>query len=363
MSRSRQIQVQQLIILTLAWQIMAVWVSVYDHMVIHSELSAGISDSYSFSSNLLLNCSGALMGALIGGSFLIFYVNTRFVDKSYGQTILIVLLAILVIMTFITLVLSYVYAVQVRHVHFGDPGFRSAFLEYALDPLTLKDTLFWATITAITQFVFQMSVKFGHSSLWKIITGKYRRPRGEKRIFMFVDLNSSTSVAERLGEKRYHQLLKDFFAHITNPIIDNDGEIYQYVGDEVVVVWNYTKGINDNHCIRCFYAMKKEIEKRSEYYLQAYGWVPTFKAGIHYGNVITGEIGIIKRDITFSGDVLNTASRMLGKCKELNVEIVASSELLHGLPALDQTNIRELGSIQLRGKEKNVDLGTLISAV
>lgn len=363
MSRRSQIQFRQWVILTLAWQIMAVWISVYDHMVIHSELSAGVSDSYSFSSNLLLNCGGAFLGALLGGSFLIFYVNTRFTDKSYGYTILVVLLVILITMAFVTLVLSYFYAVNVRHVRFGDPEFRSAFLEYALDPLTLKDTMIWATITAVTQFVFQMSVKFGHSSLWKIITGKYRRPKGEKRIFMFVDLNSSTSLAERLGEKRYHHLLKDFFAHITNPIVDNDGEIYQYVGDEVVIVWSYSKGVTDNHCIRCFYAMKEEIEKRSDYYMHEYGIVPTFKAGIHYGNVITGEIGIIKRDITFSGDVLNTASRMLGKCKELNVEIVASSELLHGLPALDHTNIRELGSIQLRGKEKNVELGTLISAV
>jgi adenylate cyclase len=363
MSRRSQIQFQQLIILTLAWQVIAVWISVYDHMVINSELSAGVSDSYSFASNLLLNCGGALMGALMGGSFLVFYVNTRLADKSYGYNILIVLLMIFITMTLVTLVLSYFYAVKVRHVQVGDPGFRSAYLEYALDPLTLKDTLAWATITALTQFVFQMSVKFGHGSLWKIITGKYRRPKGEKRIFMFVDLNSSTSVAERLGETKYHQLLKDFFAHITNPIIDNDGEIYQYVGDEVVVVWSYAKGISDNHCIRCFYAMKKEIEKRSDYYQQAYGLIPTFKAGIHYGNVITGEIGIIKRDITFSGDVLNTASRMLGKCKELNVEMVASSELLHGLPALDHANIRELGSIQLRGKVKNIELSTLISAV
>lgn len=363
MSRRRQIRFQELIILTLAWQIMAVWISVYDHMVIHSELSAGVNEDYSFSSNLMLNCGGALMGALIGGSFLIFFVNTRFADRSYGQTILLVLFTILVTMAVITLVLSYFYAVQVKHVNVGDPGFRDAFLEYALDPLTLKDTLMWTTITAITQFVFQMAFKFGHGSLWKIITGKYRLPKGEKRIFMFVDLNSSTSIAERLGEVRYHHLLKDFFAHITNPIIDNDGEIYQYVGDEVVVAWNYAKGITDNHCVRCFYAMKKEIEKRSRYYEQTYGWIPTFKAGIHSGNVVTGEIGIIKRDITFSGDVLNTASRMLGKCKEFNVEMVASSELLHGLPALDHNNIRELGSIQLRGKERTVELSTLLTAV
>lgn len=363
MTRRRQIQFQQLIILTFAWQIMAVWVSVYDHMVIHSELSAGVSDSYGFVSNLMLNCGGAFMGALIGGSFLVFYVNSRFSDAPYGLTILIVLVVILITMAFVTLVLSYIYAVYVKHVHLGDAGFRDAFLEYALDPLTLKDTLMWATITAITQFVFQMSVKFGHSTLWKIITGKYRRPRGEKRIFMFVDLNSATSVAERLGEEKYHHLLKDFFAHITNPIIDNEGEIYQYVGDEVVVAWNYSRGIADNHCIRCFFAMKREIESRGDYYTKVYGWVPTFKAGIHYGNVVTGEIGIIKRDITFSGDVLNTASRMLGKCKELNVEMVASSELLHGLPELDQTNVRELGAMLLRGKEKSVELSTLIAAV
>src|SRR5262245_9034929 len=101
MSRTSQIRFQQLIILTFAWQIVAVWVSVYDHMAIHSELSAGVSDSYGFFSNLMLNCSGALMGALIGGSFLIFYVNTRFADKSYGQSILIILLAIFIVMALI----------------------------------------------------------------------------------------------------------------------------------------------------------------------------------------------------------------------------------------------------------------------
>ena len=39
-------------------------------------------------------------------------------------------------------------------------------------------------------------------------------------------------------------------------------------------------------------------------YLQKYNVVPRFKAGAHIGNAIAGEIGIIKRDITYSGDVL-----------------------------------------------------------
>jgi adenylate cyclase len=54
---------------------------------------------------------------------------------------------------------------------------------------------------------------------------------------MFVDLLSSTTIAEALGNEKYHNLLHDFYADITNPIIYNKGEIYQYVGDEVIVSW------------------------------------------------------------------------------------------------------------------------------
>jgi len=49
---------------------------------------------------------------------------------------------------------------------------------------------------------------------WKIARGKYYKPKSENRIFMFVDLNSSTTLAEKLGNERYHELLKDFFADI-----------------------------------------------------------------------------------------------------------------------------------------------------
>lgn len=359
MSRRRKIQFQQWIILTLAWLFMAVWINVYDHLVIHSSIAGSVAESYTFFSNLSLNCGGALIGALIGGSFLIFYVNTRFVEKPYGQTILIVFATIIVVMTIITLILSYFFTTLIMKTPVGDPAFTKIYFDYVFDPLNLKDTMIWSFITAMTQFVFQMNTKFGQGTLWNIITGKYRIPREENRIFMFVDLNSSTTIAEQLGAKNYHRLLKDFFAHITNPIVNNIGEIYQYVGDEVVVGWSYENGIRDNHCIQCFFEMKQEIEKKQDYYLNTYGLVPTFKAGIHAGSVIAGEIGIVKRDITFSGDVLNTTSRIQGKCKELDVEVIASSDLLHALPSLKKFLIRELGSMELRGKEQKVALSSV----
>ena len=179
----------------------------------------------------------------------------------------------------------------------------------------------------MTQLLLQVNSKFGQADFWDIIRGRYNRPQKDKRIFMFLDINSSTTIAEKLGDENYHALLKDFFADITVPILENKGSIYQYVGDEVVIAWNYEDGKENLHCLRCFFDMKLHIQQLKEKYINRYGLVPTFKAGIHCGSVVAGEIGIIKRDITYSGDVLNTTSRILNKCSELKEEVIASSDL------------------------------------
>lgn len=179
---------------------------------------------------------------------------------------------------------------------------------------------------------------------------------------MFLDINSSTTIAEQLGDEAYHNLLKDFFADITTPILDNSGEIYQYVGDEVVIAWNYDNGKENTHCLKCFFDIKLYIQQKKEKYLSRYGLAPSFKAGIHCGQVIAGEVGIIKRDITYSGDVLNTTSRILSKCGELNEEVIASSDLLEELYAVTGYITKPLGVIKLRGKTQEIALNALTPA-
>jgi adenylate cyclase len=359
MSRRRKIQFRQWLILAVAWQFMALWICVYDHLAINSGLASSPAKDYTFVSNWILYSSVTLIATLIAGSLLVFYINPRFANRSYGRAIIAVILCIIFTMSIITIISAYFYVTLILKKSVADTDFKRAFLGYISDPLNLKDTLIWSTITGVTQFIFLMNTKFGPGVFWKIVTGKYRIPKAEERIFMFLDLNSSTTIAENLGEINYHRLLKDFFAHITNPIVNNYGEIYQYVGDEVIVGWNLAKGLRNNHCIQCFFEIKKEIEKNRDYYDMTYGLVPTFKAGLHAGNVIVGEIGIFKRDITYSGDVLNTTSRMRSMCKELNVELIASSDLLKHLSFSNQFNVWELGSIELRGKKKKMELSSL----
>ncbi|MEM9931762.1 MAG: adenylate/guanylate cyclase domain-containing protein, partial [Bacteroidota bacterium] len=182
-----------------------------------------------------------------------------------------------------------------------------------------------------------------------------------ERIFMFLDLRSSTTIAEKLGEVRYFNLLYDFIRDSTESILANRGQIYQYVGDEIVVTWKVDRGIKQAYCLQCFFDIQRAIQANAEYYHNTYGLVPEFKAGLHYGHVMAGEIGLVKKDIAFSGDVLNTTARIQSMCNQLGVDILLSKYLLDRIAAEEPLieAARFLGDIELRGKQERVMLYTL----
>lgn len=339
MNRRMQFKIKQLIIIVISWMAIGFIIAVYDHLVLRTHSAQGPAPDYSFPVALAINIGAGLIGALLGGSFLVFYINVKYQDKSYAYTVIAVTVSFILIIILINIALSLL----------GIPDL----LRMA------KNGLVWSIIVAITQFLIQINSKFGHGIFWDIIRGKYNTPKEERRIFMFLDINSSTTIAEKLGDQKYHELLKDFFSDITNPIIDNKGEIYQYVGDEVVVAWKYEDGIQNGKCINCFFDIKTQIHSLQDKYIRRYGVVPAFKAGIHCGQVIAGEVGIIKRDITYSGDVLNTTSRIQSLCKEFNQEIIASADLITELGITSNYTLQTLGSIKLRGKEKEMMLVAL----
>ena len=329
---------KQLLIIVLAWLFIGLLIALYDYLVLHTHNSLGSVRGYSLLLSIAINMGSGLIGALLGGSLLVFFINVKYQDKSYAYTVSTVTFSFVLIIMLINVIL--------RSIGYGDPT------------RLFKSGLVWAVVVAITQLLLQINSKFGPGVFWNIVRGKYNTPREESRIFMFFDLNSSTSTAEKLGDKKYHALLKDIFTDVTNPILDNKGEIYQYVGDEVVVAWKYKDGIEDSRCIQCFFDIKDYLEERKDKYLQQYGLLPTFKAGIHCGRVVAGEVGIIKRDITYSGDVLNTTSRISGLCRQFNAEVIVSSDLASILQ-LGNFATELLGAIKLRGKEKEVQLISL----
>jgi len=199
----------------------------------------------------------------------------------------------------------------------------------------------------------------GKNYLIKIFAGKYNRPFEEDRIFMFLDLKSSTSIAEKLGHKRFLSLLNDFFYDLAEPVVATKGQIYKYVGDEAIVTWKIKRAKVSGDPIGCFFQLKKQISKKSSGYLEKYGLIPEFKAGMHGGIVVTGEMGFIKKEIAYLGDVLNTTARIESACNEFGAELIVSDTVLSRLNLGGVYKITHLGSIKFRGKENAVEVAAV----
>lgn len=211
--------------------------------------------------------------------------------------------------------------------------------------------------SALITFIRQANRKFGKGILWKMLTGTYHQPREEERIFMFLDLRSSTTIAEELGHVKYSRLLQDCFRHLTRPILNNRGKIYQYVGDGVILYWQINAGSKNCASLRLFFDFQKRLESKRQQYLKRYGLVPEFKAGHHMGRVSVAEVGVLKREIAYHGDVVNTTARIQDQCNILGQNLLISRVLYNRLENCRPDYVPiELGTAALPGKEEPIEL-------
>jgi adenylate cyclase len=215
-------------------------------------------------------------------------------------------------------------------------------------------------ISIILNIIKLTSRIIGPRLMMNYVLGMYHKPIEEERIFMFIDINSSTSLAEKMGTKKYHELLNQFFYDIGEPISKSKGEIYQYVGDEVVVTWKMKDGLKNANCIRCYFRIEKQMEKLRPEYIKKFGFCPEFKVGMHGGKVITGEVGRTKTEIVFHGDVINTTERILNQCINLGKRMLISENLLRRLDLLPTIHAEYVTTRLFKGKENEVSLYTLI---
>jgi adenylate cyclase len=82
--------------------------------------------------------------------------------------------------------------------------------------------------------------------------------------------------------------------------------------------------------------------------------LPEFKAGVHAGVVTVAEIGDIKREIAYHGDVVNTASRLRSACNEFEKELLASEYVVRNIDKTEGHEIKEIGSVKLKGKKNSI---------
>jgi len=211
-------------------------------------------------------------------------------------------------------------------------------------------------------FFQQLNRLLGPGNLARYMFGRYHRPRLEAHIFMFLDLKGSTSIAERLDVGTYYAYLNDVFHHVAGPVLTTKAQIYQYVGDMVVLTWPMTTGLLGGNCVRVYYEIDAVMRRHAAYYLARYGLVPEFKAGLHAGEVISAEIGELKRDLIYSGDVLNTTARIQAECNRFDARLLMSRDLFERVTLPSGVNAENLGEVELRGKRHAISLVRLVHA-
>jgi adenylate cyclase len=221
----------------------------------------------------------------------------------------------------------------------------------------LKKMPGWLLTFSLLQVIVEMIKKFSPGVFFDVLLGKYRFPRTEKRIVMFIDLKDSTPIAEKLGHVDYFKFIRQFIEVVSTALIQHHGRIYQYVGDEIVVSWIYNPK-NARRCIDALIETRKQIQQKGELFRRHFDIVPEFRVGIHIGEVTVGEIGIFKKDLAMSGDTMNTTARIRSACSELNQKFIVSKDVIDTLDLKDWQS-ESLGIIELKGKKSGIELFTL----
>ena len=221
----------------------------------------------------------------------------------------------------------------------------------------LQKIIYWMILFVVTQLYIEINEKYSPGVFLEIITGKYMQPKIEKRIIMFVDLKDSTSIAEKLGHVENFKFIRDFIFHVSMAMIENDGRIYQYVGDEVVVSWPFEKK-NVKKCMASVIEARKNLQGYGDEFRRKYDIIPEFRVGIHMGEVTIGEIGVIKKDLAMSGDTMNTTARIRSACNELNQKFIMSKDFMDN-SELTEWQGESLGIVDLKGKHNGIELFSL----
>src|ERR1700761_529878 len=319
--------------------------------------------------NLRTLVTVAACGAVAGLAFTFQQGRSAIVGIGYGITISVALGAIELFVlngpmrdwlgrfpfTAALAIRSSIYAVVIAVLQWLQPG-------EVIAGVPLANVSFWygfaysAVVSVLFNLGFAITNLIGARSLLNFVTGRYHSPVEESRFVLFVDIAGSTGMAESLGGLAIHRLLDRVFRLLTLSVVDYRGEILNYVGDEVIVTWPERDGAIDCRPLRCFLAMRNELAGAAGQLQREFGVTPRIRGSLHFGPVIVGEIGDVKRAIVFNGDVMNTAARLEELSRQVDGGFLASRAAMQRFNSAPPFAVRDLGRLPIRGRADGIDV-------
>jgi adenylate cyclase len=143
----------------------------------------------------------------------------------------------------------------------------------------------------------------------EVFARKYQGGAEIELSLLFADIRGSTTLAERMGPKEFHNLINRFYTTATHILVQSDALIDKIMGDQVAGM--YVPGFaGQDHAQRAVSAAK-EIMGATGHGSPDGPWIP-LGAGVHTGTAFVGSVGSEEgtTDITVLGDAANTAARL-----------------------------------------------------
>ena len=179
----------------------------------------------------------------------------------------------------------------------------------------------------------------------------------------FTDISSYSTIIEHMSPETAVKFLNEYFSAMHDVIEEYEGQIINYIGDSVMVVFGAPKKLEDHEIlsVRCAIAMREKLnelnkkwdETEFSRYWRNHGIKGiTARTGIHTGSVIAGNIGS-DRMLQYStiGDTVNVASRLEQRNKEFSTDILFSHEIYSSLTKDLYDSSKYQGEIHLKGRD------------
>ena len=122
------------------------------------------------------------------------------------------------------------------------------------------------------------------------------------------------------------------------------------------------QALSEGDVLACPFIALDYIAANRGRYSERFGVAPEFRAALHYGEIVAGEIGDVRREIAYVGDTLNVTARLLDAAKSLGRDVLVSADLL-ARSALPAGVVAEpLPTLAVRGREAPLEIAALSRA-